>query len=63
MEAAELNPNAFTSPVYYLKAGNLYEVLGKKDEALTAYKIIKEKYAESEQGRTIDKYIARLTAK
>jgi tetratricopeptide (TPR) repeat protein len=63
MEAAELNPNAFTSPVYYLKAGNLYEVLGKKEEALTAYKIVKEKYAESEQGRTIDKYIARLTAK
>jgi hypothetical protein len=30
---------------------------------LTAYKIVKEKYAESEQGRTIDKYIARLTAK
>ena len=63
MEAAELNPNAFTSPIYYLKAGNLYELLGNKDKALNAYKVIKEKYAESNEGRTIDKYIARLTAK
>ncbi|MEI7523580.1 MAG: tetratricopeptide repeat protein [Mariniphaga sp.] len=62
MKAAELNPNAFTSPVYYLKAGNLYESLGTKEKALEAYKVIKEKYADSEQGRTIDKYIARLTA-
>jgi tetratricopeptide (TPR) repeat protein len=62
IQAAELNSNAFTSPVYYLKAGNLYEALGNKDKALAAYKAIKEKYTESEQGRTIDKYIARLNA-
>lgn len=62
IEAAELNPNAFTSPVYYLKAGNLYESLGTKDKALAAYKVIKDKYAESNEGRSIDKYIARLTA-
>ena len=61
-EAAELNPNAFTSPIYYLKAGNLYEVMGNKDKALAAYKVIKDKYAESNEGRTIDKYIAKLTA-
>ena len=62
IKAAELNPNAFTSPIYYLKAGNLYESLGTKEKALEAYKAIKEKYPDSEQGRTIDKYIARLTA-
>ncbi len=62
MKAAELNPNAFTSPVYYLKAGILYEALGSKDKAMEAYKAIKDKYAESEQGRSIDKYIARLAA-
>lgn len=62
MEAAELNPNAFSSPIYYLKAGNLYETLGSKDKALAAYKVIKDKYAESTEGRSIDKYIARLTA-
>ena len=63
MEAAELNPNAFTSPIYFLKAGNLYETMGNKDKALAAYKAIKDKYAESNEGRSIDKYIARLTAK
>lgn len=62
MEAAELNPNAFTSPIYYLKAGNLYEALGSKDKALAAYKVIKDKYAESSEGRSIDKNIAKLTA-
>ncbi|MEI6679353.1 MAG: tetratricopeptide repeat protein [Mariniphaga sp.] len=62
MQAAELNPNAFSSPIYYLKAGNIFETLGNKDKALAAYNIIKDKYAESEQGRTIDKYIARLAA-
>jgi tetratricopeptide (TPR) repeat protein len=61
-EAAELNNNAFTSPIYYLKAGQLYESLGNKDKALAMYQLIKDKYAESEEGRTIDKYIARLTA-
>ncbi len=62
MEAAELNPNNFTSPVYFLKAGIIYEALGNKEKALSAYTIIKEKYSESSEGRTIDKYIARLTA-
>jgi len=63
IKAAELNPNTFTSPVYYLKAGNLYEATGNKEKALDAYKVIKDKYNETEQGRTIDKYIARLNAK
>ncbi len=61
-EAAQLNDNAFTSPKYYLKAGLLYESTGNKEKALEMYHIIKDKYADSEEGRTIDKYIARLTA-
>jgi tetratricopeptide (TPR) repeat protein len=63
MEAAELNPNVFTSPKYYLKAGNTYEILGSKDKALATYKVIKDRYAESDEGKSIDKYIARLMAK
>lgn len=62
LKAAELSPNSFTSPLYYLKAGIIYEALGKKESALEAYKNIKEKYSETEQGRTIDKYIARINA-
>lgn len=63
LEAAKLNSNTFTSPFYFLKAGNTYEALGTKDKALEIYQTIKEKYSESEQGRIIDKYIARLAAK
>ena len=62
LEAAELNKNKFTTPIYYLKAGNMYEVMGNKEKALAMYQIIKDKYSESNEGRTIDKYIARLTA-
>ena len=62
LEAAKLNSNTFTSPLYFLIAGNTYEALGTKDKALEIYQTIKEKYSESEQGRIIDKYIARLAA-
>lgn len=62
LEAAELNNNALSSPFYYLKAGQLYESTGNKEKVLAIYRMIKDKYAESEEGRTIDKYIARLTA-
>jgi tetratricopeptide (TPR) repeat protein len=63
LDAAELSKNNFTTPIYYLKAGNLYELMGNKEKALAMYQIIKDKYSESDEGRTIDKYIARLTAK
>jgi len=42
-----------------MKAGKLLESTGKSDQALTLYREIKEKYPESPEGRTIDKYIAR----
>ncbi|MBN2757842.1 MAG: tetratricopeptide repeat protein [Bacteroidales bacterium] len=51
------------APIYLLKAGNALESLGKKDEALEVYQLIKDKYKESYQGRIIDKYITRLQLK
>lgn len=63
LDAAELSKNNFTTPIYYLKAGNLYELMGNKEKALAMYQIIKDKYSESDEGRKIDKYIARLTVK
>ncbi|MEL7587723.1 MAG: tetratricopeptide repeat protein [Prolixibacteraceae bacterium] len=52
--------NEFTTPVYLMKAGKLLETMGKPEEALEAYRQIKNEYPESNEGRTIDKYIARL---
>lgn len=52
--------NEFTTPVYLMKAARLLESAGKYEDALKAYQEIKQKYPESNEGRTIDKYIARV---
>jgi tetratricopeptide (TPR) repeat protein len=60
LEAAEMADDAFHSPIYLMKAGMLYETEGKFIDALNIYEKIKAKYPESNEGRTIDKYIARV---
>lgn len=48
------------SPEYLFRAGLLYQELGNNDQAIEMFNIIKEKYSTSQQGRDIDKYLARL---
>ncbi|MRR19151.1 tetratricopeptide repeat protein [bacterium] len=60
LEAAEMADNSFHTPIYLMKAGMLHESEGNYAEALKLYERIQEKYAESTEGRTIDKYIARV---
>jgi hypothetical protein len=43
-----------------MKAGMIYESEGKYSEALELYERIRDKYIESNEGRSIDKYIARV---
>lgn len=62
-EAYKMNDNELTTPVYMLKAGELLENSNKQEEALKIYEIIKQKFPESNEGRNIDKYIARAKAK
>lgn len=62
-EAYKMNENQLTTPIYMLKAGELLENSNKTDEALKLYETIKEKYPESNEGRNIDKYIARIKVK
>lgn len=50
----------YNSPEYLFRAGYLYESMGKNKEAIDMYRIIKEKYAKSERGFEVDKYLARL---
>jgi tetratricopeptide (TPR) repeat protein len=59
LEAAEYGDNAFNSPLYLMKAGELYETNANYSEALKLYERIKEKYPESSEGTSIDRYIAR----
>jgi tetratricopeptide (TPR) repeat protein len=62
-EAYKMNDNELTAPIYMLKAGELLESSSKQEEALKIYEIIKQKFPESTEGRSIDKYIARAKAK
>jgi tetratricopeptide (TPR) repeat protein len=48
------------SPEYLFRSGYLYESMGKTQDAITLYKMIKDKYPRSARGREIDKYLARL---
>ena len=48
------------SPEYLFRAGYLYESIGKTQDAIDMYQIVKEKYPSSQRGYDIDKYLARL---
>jgi tetratricopeptide (TPR) repeat protein len=60
LEAADMANNSFHTPIYLMKAGIIYENEGKYAEALKLYERIQDKYSESNEGRAIDKYIARV---
>ncbi len=62
MEASNLKNNDFTSPMFLLKAGEVYEDMGNYDAAISAFNTIKTNYYKSLEGKDIDKYIARATA-
>jgi len=59
LEAAEFADNSFNTPLFLMKAAELFETNGKYTDALTLYERIKEEYPTSTEGSTIDKYIAR----
>lgn len=62
-KAYKLNENELTTPIYMLKAAELLESTGKNADALKIYETIKQKFPESNEGRNIDKYIARAKVK
>ncbi|MDO9512083.1 MAG: tetratricopeptide repeat protein [Bacteroidales bacterium] len=59
MDAAQDFPNEFTSPMFLQKAGMAWELLGNYKKAVEVYKIIKESYPKSYEGRDVEKFIAR----
>jgi tetratricopeptide (TPR) repeat protein len=48
------------SPEYLFRAGYLYESMGRNQDAITMYQLIKSKYPSSQRGFEIDRYLARL---
>ncbi len=58
-EAAKMNTNDYTTPMYLFKAANVAMKLGKANKALEHYKKIKEDFPTSEQAGTIDVFIGK----
>lgn len=59
LEAAEFANNSFNTPLFLMKAAELYELDGKYADALKLYEKIKDEYPASTEGSSIEKYIAR----
>ncbi len=62
-KAAKMADNNSLSPTFLIQAGEILESQGKKDEALKLYQEVKDKYFQSMQYQTIDKYIERASTK
>jgi tetratricopeptide (TPR) repeat protein len=60
IEAADMAKNSFNTPIFLMKAGQIYEIQQKYAEALKLYERIKNEYPESTEGTTIEKNIARV---
>jgi tetratricopeptide (TPR) repeat protein len=59
LEAAEFANNSFNTPLFLMKAAEMYELEGKYPDALKLYERIKDEYPSSTEGSSIEKYIAR----
>jgi tetratricopeptide (TPR) repeat protein len=62
-KAAKNGANEFTTPLFLMKAGLIYEELGKFNDALKAYETIKNDFGKSTEAREIEKYITRVNLK
>lgn len=59
LKAAGLSENNFTTPMYLMKAGLVYENLGRYNDALEVYEQIRRDYPEYSRSNNIEKYITR----
>jgi tetratricopeptide (TPR) repeat protein len=58
-ERAGQADNNLLAPVYLMKAGRVYEALGRYEKAGEAYQRIKKNYPLSQEGLNVDRYIER----
>ncbi len=63
LKAATMKNNSFTASMFYFKAAETLELMGKNSEALANYKDIRDKYPKTKYGNNIERYIARVEAK
>ncbi len=60
-KAASFSDNQTFTPYFLLKTGLAYEKAKKPSDAKKCYEKVLEKYPNSEEGRDIEKYIARVS--
>lgn len=63
LQAAEINPNDFNTPMYLFKAGLCAEKVNDFAAATTAYQKIKDEYPTYASSKGIEKYISRASSK
>lgn len=59
LKAADHSENDFTTPIYLMKAAQLYEAQTQHKEALRIYERLKTEFPEAREGRDVEKYISR----
>jgi tetratricopeptide (TPR) repeat protein len=60
IKAADFARNSFNTPIFLMKAGEIYELTGKYSDALKVYERIENEYPSSNEGSSIEKNIARV---
>lgn len=63
LEASEAASNEFLTPMFLMKAGRTYELLGQWQQALDVYKRIENEFFDTPQQREVEKYIKRVEMK
>lgn len=58
-KAYEDSENSLTTPIFLMKYARVNEELGDWEKALEAYNKIKKDFSDTDEGRTIQKYITR----
>ena len=59
-KSIKFHKNTITTPVTLMKCGKIHESEKNFQEAINCYEMIKEKYPESDESKTIEKYISNL---
>ena len=59
VKAANKSDNEFTKPMFLFKAGRTFESMSNLKKATEMYQMIKKDFPNSNEGRTIDKYLER----
>jgi tetratricopeptide (TPR) repeat protein len=62
LKAAEKSNNTFTTPFYLKKAGFAYEQKSNFSEALALYERIQKEYGKSNEGKEVERDIAKVKA-